>query len=213
MNDPYSILGVSRDATDEQIKEAYRALAKKYHPDNYSGNPLSDLAEDKMKEINDAYDAIIAERRSAGRQPDGYGGGNGGAYEYNRHYGAGGGSTEFADVRNLIMSGRLDDAQTLLDGVPIDKRNAEWYFLNGSVLHRRGWFDDAYTSFATAVRMDPSNGEYRSALDHINRQRSGRAYRTGNAGSGGCTPCDICSSLICADCCCECMGGDLIPCC
>lgn len=210
MNDPYSILGVPRDATDDQIKEAYRALARKYHPDNYSGNPLSDLAQDKMKEINEAYDVIIAERKSGG-----YGGSNSGYNSYGGNgYGAGstGGETDFADVRNLIMGGRLDDAQTLLDGVPVEKRNAEWYFLNGSVLHRRGWFDDAYTSFATAVRMDPQNSEYRSALDHISRQRTGRAYRTGNGG-GGCTGCDICSSLICADCCCECMGGDLIPCC
>ena len=57
MNDPYVVLGVSRDATEQQIKDAYRELAKKYHPDNFADNPLSDLAEDKMKEINEAYDA------------------------------------------------------------------------------------------------------------------------------------------------------------
>ena len=59
MNDPYQTLGVSRNATDEQIKQAYKELARKYHPDNYANNPLSDLAESKMKEINEAYDAII----------------------------------------------------------------------------------------------------------------------------------------------------------
>lgn len=200
MKDPYSVLGVSRNATDDQIKDAYRELARKYHPDNYAGNPLSDLAQEKMKEINEAYDAIISERRSGG-----YNGSNSGYDGY-------GGQTDFADIRNLIMSGRLDDAQTLLDGVPIDRRNAEWYFLNGSVLHRRGWFDDAYTNFATATRMDPANAEYRSAFDSINRQRSGGAYRTAG-GTGGCSGCDLCSTLICTDCCCECMGGDLIPCC
>ena len=58
MKDPYEVLGVSPDATEDPIKEAYRALARKYHPDNYADNPLSDLANEKMQEINDAYDAI-----------------------------------------------------------------------------------------------------------------------------------------------------------
>ena len=58
MKDPYTILGVSRDASDEEIKKAYRALARKYHPDNYAGSDLADVAEEKMKEINEAYDLI-----------------------------------------------------------------------------------------------------------------------------------------------------------
>ena len=56
MKDPYSVLGVSQNATDEEIKKAYREQARKYHPDNYANNPLSDLAEEKMQEINEAYD-------------------------------------------------------------------------------------------------------------------------------------------------------------
>ena len=58
MTDPYKILGVSRDATDDEIKKAYRELARKYHPDNYANSPLADLAEEKMKEINTAYSDI-----------------------------------------------------------------------------------------------------------------------------------------------------------
>ena len=64
MNDPYAVLGVSKNATDDEIKDAYRKLARKYHPDNYTDNPLSDLAGEKMKEINEAYDTIINLRRS-----------------------------------------------------------------------------------------------------------------------------------------------------
>lgn len=203
MKDPYSVLGVDRNATDEQIKSAYRELARKYHPDNYNDNPLSDLANEKMKEINDAYDTIMNERSSKGQS----GSYSGGYTSYS--------SSIFNDIRSLITSGRLEEAQELLDGVPVQDRDAEWYFLNGSVLYKRGWFDDAYTSFSTACRMNPSNPEYKAALDNISRQRSGfTGYNNGRrAGNTGCSACDVCSSLICADCCCECMGGDFIPCC
>ena len=64
MRDPYDVLGVSKNATDEEIKNAYRELARKYHPDNYTDNPLSDLAGEKMKEINEAYDSIMNSRRN-----------------------------------------------------------------------------------------------------------------------------------------------------
>ena len=62
MRDPYTVLGVSPSATDEAVKKAYRELARKYHPDNYQNNPLADLAEEKMKEINEAYDTITKQR-------------------------------------------------------------------------------------------------------------------------------------------------------
>ncbi len=202
MRDPYEVLGINKNATEEEVKAAYKELAKKYHPDNYNDNPLSDLAEEKMKEINEAYDAIMARKRGRGSsRQSGYQGGR---------------TSEFADIANLINSNRLEEAQELLDGVDISKRNAEWYYLNGSVLYKRGWFDDAYASFSTACRMDPSNPEYRATFERINNQRRGGfgtgGYRTTNT-TGGCTGCDMCSSLICADCCCECMGGDLVPCC
>lgn len=202
MKDPYSVLGVGRNATDDEIKNAYRELARKYHPDNYADNPLADLAGERMQEINNAYDQIMNSRRHKTT------GGNAGAGGANVH-------SNFPDVRNQIMQGRLEEAQEILDGVPPERRDAEWYFLNGSVLYKRGWFDNAYTSMATACRMDPQNPEYRAAFAQLQRQRGGGfAYRGGNnTYGGGCSTCDVCQSLICADCCCECMGGDLIPCC
>ena len=66
MNDPYSVLGITPEATDEEVKQAYRTLARKYHPDNYQNNPLADLAEEKMKEINEAYEAITKMRAGGG---------------------------------------------------------------------------------------------------------------------------------------------------
>ena len=71
MNDPYQILGVSENASDEEIKKAYRELARKYHPDNYHDNPLADLAQEKMKDINAAYEQITKERSGRGDSPAG----------------------------------------------------------------------------------------------------------------------------------------------
>lgn len=201
MKDPYSVLGVDRNASDEQIKNAYREQARKYHPDNYTDNPLSDLAAEKMKEINEAYDTIMNMRRGKGSSN------NSGTYSSTA-------TSAFPEIRTLIGQGRLEEAQELLDGVPPHARTAEWYFLNGTVLYRRGWFDNAYTSFATACRMDPQNGEYRNAMNNAQRQ-AGRQYNPYHSTgySGGCSTCDICQGLICADCCCECLGADLISCC
>lgn len=203
MTDPYSVLGVTRSASDEEIKKAYRELARKYHPDAYADNPLSDLAAEKMQEINAAYDEIMAQRKGNGKSNAGTGSS---------------GASQYPDIRNMIANGRYDDAQELLDGIPLNSRNAEWYFLNGSVLYKRGWFDNAYTSLATACRMDPGNAEYRAAFQQMQRQRGGfnnyGGYRNQSYGNGGgCSPCDVCTTLYCADCCCESMGGDLIGCC
>ena len=120
MTDPYKVLGVSPSATDDEVKDAYRKLAKKYHPDQYADSPLKDLADEKMKEINEAYDAITAQRKGGGA-----GRGYNGAYN---NVGANG-SSGFNDVRSLIMSGRIADAEQILNGVPPERRNAEWYFL------------------------------------------------------------------------------------
>ena len=185
MKNPYEVLGVPSTATDEQVKEAYRALAKKYHPDQHGNNPLSDLAQEKMQEINEAYDAIIRMRRSGGQS---------------------GNTNRYADIRNLIRTGRLFDAESLLDGIPVPSRDAEWYFLKGSVLYKKGWLDDAFSHFSTAVNMDPNNREYRQAYDQLNHQRNTGGYRVQPTSTGGgCSACDVCQAMICADCCCDCI--------
>lgn len=198
IQDPYAVLGVSPNATDAEVKAAYREKARKYHPDNYTDNPLSDLAQEKMQEINEAYDTIVRMRQ------------NGGA----GNVGGGAAGSHYSDIRNMIRANRILDAEMLLDGVPAASRDAEWYFLKGSVLYKKGWLEDALSHYSTACRMDPGNAEYRAALNHMQMNRQTGGYRTTpQARAGGCSGCDICSSLICADCCCECAGGDLIPCC
>ena len=141
MSDPYKVLGVSPTATDDEVKTAYRELAKKYHPDNYADSPLADLASEKMKEINEAYDQVMAQRRpragewsecgfrrlSGGYSQGGYRNGPAGGYS-----GYGSSSSSFYDVRSLIMNGRIADAEQILNGVPADGRNAEWNFLKGN---------------------------------------------------------------------------------
>lgn len=209
MSDPYRVLGVSPNAADDEIKAAYRELAKKYHPDNYADSPLADLAGEKMKEINEAYDQVIKERRqrkSANQNgTSGYGG-------YSGYSGRG---TEFNDVRNLINSGRIADAEQILDGVPQERRNAEWYFLKGTVLYRRGWLDEAYNDFARACQMDPSNAEYRAAFNQVTNQRNGMfgGYNPNVPQYGGAGGCDLCTSLCLANLCCNCFGGSVYPCC
>ncbi|MBQ5840580.1 MAG: J domain-containing protein [Clostridia bacterium] len=197
--DPYAILGINPNATDDEVKAAYRALARQYHPDNYQNNPLSGLAEEKMQEINEAYDTIVRMRKQGGGQT------NGG------YRSPAGGHSRYPDIRQMITQNRIMDAEMLLDGVPSPQRDGEWFFLKGSVLYRKGWLEDAYTHFQTACRMDPANMEYRQALNQMMQSRQTGGYRTG--GTGGYSGCDICTSLWCADCCCECMGGDLIRCC
>ncbi len=196
MNDPYKVLGVSKDATDDEIKKAYRELARKYHPDNYSGNPLEDLVQEKMKEINEAYDQIQKER--AGKGSAG-----------NSHYGPSG----FTNVRNLINVGRFSEAELILDSIAHSDRNAEWNYLKGVVLIKRGWYIDAQKYLETACYMVPDNAEYRNMLNNLRSHATsyGGGYRT--AQGGGTSACDVCSTLICADCMCELCGGDLIPCC
>ena len=109
--------------------------------------------------------------------------------------------------------GRFGDAETLLDGIPVAARTAEWHFLKGNVLYKKGWLEDAYTHVETACRMDPGNMEYRSMLNQMNMRRQTGGYQMGAQPMGGCSACDVCQGLICADCCCVCMGGDLIRCC
>lgn len=208
ITDPYKVLGVSRSATDEEIKKAYRELARKYHPDTHAGNPLADLVEEKMKEVNEAYEMIQKERSgaSSGYGEQYSGGQSSGGYQS-------GTSSDFPRIRELINAGRYSEAEIILDSLSSSSRGAEWNYLKGVVLVQRGWFFEAQRFFETACYLAPNNTEYRAALDRVrstSTSYSRGGYRTSRRNVDGC---DICSSLICADCCCECMGGDLIGCC
>jgi tetratricopeptide (TPR) repeat protein len=197
MKDPYRVLGVNQNASDEEIKKAYRELARKYHPDNYQNNPLADLAEEKMKEINEAYDTIT-KQRAGGYTAGGSGGysgspnsGSGYSGGYQRQtYGSA--DPAYARVRNYINAGDLNTAERLL-------RDAEWYFLTGSIAYRRGWLDEAMQNYTIAVQMDPNNVEYRQAYAMM--QQRGGGYRPYN-NAATCDGLDCCTTMLCLNCLC-----------
>ena len=139
-------------------------------------------------------------------------GGNGGNGAYSNGTGCTySGSGRFVEIRNAINRGDISTAERLLAQVPSAERGAEWVFLTGCVQLRRGNYVDAQRSFDTAYRMEPNNNEYWTFKERMHQQANdfGTGYRTDRSGDG----CDCCTTLLCADCCCECMGGDIIPCC
>jgi len=191
MNDPYSVLGISSRATDDEVKKAYREMVRKYHPDNYHNNPLSDLAQEKMKEVNEAYNDIMRIREGGSSYQPGTG-----------SPGASGGSSEGIRVRAAINSGDIGLAEELL--AAYTARNAEWNFLMGSVCYRKGWLDDALRHFQVAVSMEPNNSEYRQAFAFMSQ--GGQAYRPYGHGpiqNQGCDACDCCAALMCMNMCCR----------
>ena len=202
MTDPYEVLNVPNTATDEEVKKAYRELARKYHPDNYHDNPLADLAQEKMKEINAAYDAIQRERsgRAGGQASGGYQSRSYGGYQTQQQ---GTGSAVFYQVRMAINRNDLGMAEQLLGR--IENHNGEWNFLMGTICYRRGWVDEARRYYQTACQMDPGSPEYRQALNFVENNREGYRPEGYDVFSTNCGNGNICGQLACLYLCC--MGG------
>ena len=205
---PYKVLGVNEGASNEEIRAAYLSLVKKYHPDKYTDPDMKQLANEKLKEINEAYDQLTknpGKTASSGYSGAAYGaGGHGGSY-------SGPEADRFVRARSLINAGNLDGAKTILDS--IQTRNAEWYYLYGIIYLRQGWYDKAREFLGRAYRTEPGNAEYAQAYNTLRYTGNPYSRPRQSTSYGNCSACDICSGLMCADCCCECMGGDLIRCC
>lgn len=200
VQDPYEVLGVSRNASDEEIKKAYRELAKKYHPDR---NPGDAEAAKKMNEINAAYDMI--KNGNTGGGQNGYGGYGG--YGYGGFRGAYEQPQERAELRaavNYIRNGRYNEALTALSQVPTDERDGRWYYLNAIANMYLGNKIAALSSARTAVELSPDNAEYRRLLEAL--QSGGTYYSEYNtrypqgpcAGDGICSDCA--SAYLCLSC-------------
>ena len=193
MRDPYSVLGVSQNASDDEVKKAYRELARKYHPDNYQNNPLADLAEEKMKEINEAYDTITKQRSGGSGSYGGYRSGG-----YQDGYSSASSNPAYVRVRNLINAGDLAQAEQLL--YEVGQKDGEWYFLSGSIAYRKGWMDEAMRNYTIACQMEPGNMEYRQALAIMQRGSMG-GYRPAGYATGM-DAMDCCTTLMCLNCLC-----------
>ncbi len=195
MKDPYEVLGVDKNASMEEVKSAYKELVKKYHPDKYQNNPLADLAKEKLQEVNEAYDAI-SKGRTGGYSGSSYSSSNSGSYGAS-------GSSEMQSVRNMINSGNLMGAKSVLDRS--DVRNAEWFFLNGIISSRYGRFDEAVSYVSTAVNMEPTNMEYRQTLNAL--ANSGSMYRNNSNRQGydNDSLLKCCAAYACFDCACPCI--------
>ena len=194
---PYEVLGIPRDASNDEVKKAYRQLCKKYHPDSYMDNPLAELAEEKFKEIQTAYEQIMKERE-------------GGYY-----YSSSGTNTEQETVelqaaRNYINARRFREALTVLSN--IGNRTAMWYYYSAIANMGIGNNLVAVEHAKQAAAMEPNNAEYVNFANQMqfrgqHYQNAGYGYGRQSYGTG-----NLCCDLWCMDTMCECMGGDLCSC-
>lgn len=163
MNDPYSVLGVSRNASDEEIKKAYRKLSRKYHPDANINNPNKAQAEEKFKEVQQAYDQIMKEREY-GSSYGAYG--NAGGFGSQT---AGGYQDEEAIRRqaasNYIQNGHYQEAMNVLSS--LKQRNGQWYYLSAVANMGLGNNMNALSDIREAVRQEPDNIQYRMMLQRM----------------------------------------------
>ena len=197
MTDPYSVLGVSRDATDEEIKKAYRTLSRKYHPDANINNPNKDKAEEMFKTIQQAYNQIMKEKQ---------GGYTSSAYSQNR-----GGTVHLRAAANYINNGGYDEALNVLSA--IQDKDARWYYYSAMANSGKGNQATAMEHARRAVELDPDNMQYRMFYQRMNsggEWYSGRqqTYQNPAGGMGS-----WCMKLIFINLMCNCcLGGGGLCC-
>lgn len=221
MFDPYSILGVSRDASDEEIKKAYRKLSRKYHPDANINNPNKDQAEEKFKEIQQAYDQIMKEREYSSSGNYGYGGNTGyGGFGGFGGYGGSQSNSGYQDeeairrqtASNYVQSGHYQEAMNVLSS--LKERNAQWYYLSAVANMGLGNNVNAMNHIREAVRLEPDNMQYRMMLQRM--EGGGSWYQEQQNPFGGMPTAgnDLCMKCLMANlaCSCCCPGSGVICC-
>ena len=218
--DPYQVLGVSRDASDDEVKKAYRNLSRKYHPDANINNPNKAQAEEMFKKVQAAYDQIMKERQYGGHGTAGsqYGPGSSHYGDYSGGFGGFGGfgasdceeEPRMQAARNFINSGHYQEACNVLNS--IQERNARWYYYSAIANSGIGNQINALEYARKAVQMEPGNAEYRQLVSRLENNGRwyadrGTQYGFGTDGRSNCLSdlcCCMCASSMC--------GGGFMPC-
>ncbi len=196
----YQILQVSENATDEEIKESYRALKQKYNEERWLEGEAGTQAARMLEKLDAAYEEIMTERREQRKNTDG--------------------NNAFEEVAELIRKGDVTGAQRKLDS--FNERNAEWHYLQSVVFYKKNWMNESKKQLEIAIQMDGSNSKYRDAYEKLKaradyNQQTGGAPNTnpnpvsGDEQMGGnwCANCaSFCYTFLCVNClfnlCCNC---------
>ena len=193
---PYDLLGVSPGATDDEIKKAYRSLSRKYHPDANVGKPGEKEAEEKFKQIQQAYAQIMKEREQ-GYQ--GYG------YQYGGQTAGGDSDTvEMQAAANFINSRHFKEAMNVLNG--IGNRNAYWYYLSAIANSGLGNNIAAQEMAQQALNMEPNNVQYQMLWQQLQSGRQWYGNMAGGYGRQTITIDNFCCQMLAMQmfCCCCC---------
>lgn len=214
-NNPFVILGVSENASQQEILDAYKKKRSELQEHLFDAGEAGDNAARKITELDDAYQSAME-------------------IAMDRATVTGEGESTFEAVKQAIRNKNPEDAQKALDD--ISNRSAEWHYYQSVVFYEKNWLNDSKKQLEIALAMDPGNEKYSRALENLKKKidgsrpydkegandiyhqstqqgGSGRTYRQRQGGDVADGLCAACQALWCADCCCECMGGDLIRCC
>lgn len=204
--DPYQVLGVTRGASDEEIKKAYRNLSRKYHPDANINNPNKAAAEEKFKQVQQAYDQIMKEKEMGSFGDFGFGGyqsrQSSGSSEYENHMRA---------AANYIQSRHFREALNVLNSMT--GRNAMWYYYSAIANNGVGNNVMALDHAKQAAAMEPNNFQYRQLVQQLEgggmwyRDMQGPFYEYSSGGSDFCMK--LCIANMICNCCC---GGRICIC-
>ena len=209
---PFVILGVDKNATQSEILEAYKQKRAYYQAHVFDEGESGAQAASMLNQLDDAYQQAMEMTVESATV-------------------TGEGESAYEQVKQAIRSKDIETAQKLLDDMSY--RGAEWHYYQSVVFYEKNWLNDTKKQLEIALQMEPQNEKYQRALDNLKKKIDGsrpydkegaqgvynadstqtdRTYtqRDGAVADGLCT---ACQALWCADCCCECMGGDLIRCC
>ncbi len=195
----YEILQVSETATDEEIKEAYRALKKKYNEERWQDGEAGNQAARMLEKVDAAYEEIMRERREKARDHAG--------------------KSAFDEVAELIRAGKIAEAQEKLDS--FNERTAEWHYLQSVVFYKKNWINESKKQLEIAMQLDGGNPKYRDAYEKLRaraeyREQTGGATNTNpdpateeQMGGNWCANCaSFCYTFLCVNClfnlCCNC---------